>query len=191
MRMDAKKALILDSAKKSFALFGYKATTMDHIAKIAAVGKATIYSFFTNKEDLLREIVQGIIAEMRKAADEAIGKGTTSSERIHEALYAILIFRKEHELLIQLSHEAQQFGNPITAEVLGSIETEVVNYISEHIERGIAAGTMKACDPKLTAFLILKLYVALVFDWERQNEPLSNERVLELLQLYFGNFLQV
>lgn len=43
---------ILEAATKSFSLFGYKATTMDQVAKLANVGKGTIYTFFANKEEL-------------------------------------------------------------------------------------------------------------------------------------------
>ncbi|MBP1967736.1 TetR/AcrR family transcriptional regulator [Paenibacillus aceris] len=187
--MDAKKKLIMESAKKSFSLFGYKGTTMDQIAKIAGVGKATIYTFFANKEVLLHEIIQSLIAEMKAGAEKALTEGTTPFEKIHSALYEILVFRKEHELLIQLSHEVQQFGSPVTIEAMSSIESEVVQFIAEHIERAIHNGTMKNCEPKITAFVLFKLYVALVFDWEKQNEPLTDEKILKLLQMYFGNFL--
>ncbi|MFD0693980.1 TetR/AcrR family transcriptional regulator [Paenibacillus sp. GCM10027628] len=187
--MDQKKLMIMESAKKSFALFGYKGTTMDQIAKIAGVGKATIYTFFANKEDLLHEIVQSLVAEMKAVAEKAIMEGSTSFEKIHGAIYGILVFRKEHEMLIQLAHEVQQYGSQVAHEAMSSIETGVVEFISQHIERAIHNGTMKSCDPKITAFIMFKLYVALVFDWEKQNAPLTNERISELLQLYFGNFL--
>ncbi|TXK79607.1 TetR/AcrR family transcriptional regulator [Paenibacillus sp. N3.4] len=188
--MDAKKRMIMESAKKSFALFGYKGTTMDQIAKIAGVGKATIYTFFANKEELLHDIVQSLVVEMKAVAEKALLEGTTTFEKIHGAIYGILVFRREHELLIQLAHEVQQFGSPVTHEAMASIETEVVHFMSLHIEKAIHNGTMKSCDPKLTAFIIFKLYVALVFDWEKQNPPLTDERISELLQLYFGNLLQ-
>lgn len=189
--MDAKKLLIMESAKKSFSLFGYKGTTMDQIAKIAGVGKATIYTFFANKEELLHEIVQSLIAEMKAVADKAIAEGATPFEKIHSAIYGVLVFRKEHELLIQLAHEVQQFGSPVTIEAMASIETEVIQFMSEHMERAIHNGTMKNCDPKMTAFILFKLYVALVFDWEKQkqNTPLTDERIMSTLQLYFDNFL--
>lgn len=47
---------ILEAAARSFTLFGYKATTMEQVAKIANVGKGTIYTFFANKEILFQEI---------------------------------------------------------------------------------------------------------------------------------------
>ncbi|MDD9272262.1 TetR/AcrR family transcriptional regulator [Paenibacillus sp. GCM10023248] len=187
--MDAKKQLIMEAAKKSFSLFGYKGTTMDQIAKIAGVGKATIYTFFENKEVLLNDIIQSLIAEMKDVAGKALAEGETPIAKIHSALYEILVFRKEHELLIQLAHEVQQFGSPVTIEAMASIEKEVVQFIAEHIQKAIHNGTMKACEPKMTAFILFKLYVALVFDWEKQNEPLTDEKILSLLQIYFGNFL--
>ena len=57
---------ILEAASKSFSLFGYKATTMDQVAKIANVGKGTIYTFFANKEILFQEIVVKMISEMKQ-----------------------------------------------------------------------------------------------------------------------------
>lgn len=44
--MSDKKQQIIDAATQSFSLFGYKATTMDQVAKMANVGKGTIYTLF-------------------------------------------------------------------------------------------------------------------------------------------------
>ena len=52
-----RRGMIIEAATKSFSLFGYKATTMDQVAKLANVGKGTIYTFFKNKEELFNEIV--------------------------------------------------------------------------------------------------------------------------------------
>ncbi|MEH7109635.1 TetR/AcrR family transcriptional regulator, partial [Bacillus sp. JJ1764] len=39
-----RRRMIVEAATKSFSLFGYKATTMDQFAKLANVGKGTIYT---------------------------------------------------------------------------------------------------------------------------------------------------
>lgn len=44
---------VIEAAEKSFALFGYKATTMDQVAKIANVGKGTIYTFLRIRKSSL------------------------------------------------------------------------------------------------------------------------------------------
>ncbi|WP_141336039.1 TetR/AcrR family transcriptional regulator [Paenibacillus sp. tmac-D7] len=187
--MDPKKTAILNAAKKSFSLFGYKGTTMGHIAKIAGVGKGTLYLYVTSKEELLNEIVSVLVEDMKRTAEEAIGQGATVFEKIHGAIYAALMFRKEQELLIKLAHEVNEFGSQVTENALDQIENQMVDYISQLIERAVSTGGMKPCDPKITAFIVYKLYLALVYDWERQHPPLTDERILELLQTYLMNGL--
>src|SRR5690625_5496373 len=40
-----RKAEIIKAATESFSLYGYKNTTMDQVARLANVGKGTIYTF--------------------------------------------------------------------------------------------------------------------------------------------------
>ena len=64
-KVDERKKIIMEAAKKSFALFGYKGTTVDQIAKIAGIGKGSVYISFNNKEEILREIIVSLIEEMK------------------------------------------------------------------------------------------------------------------------------
>ncbi|MCK4357400.1 MAG: helix-turn-helix transcriptional regulator, partial [Candidatus Cloacimonetes bacterium] len=45
-----KKEQILKVAGNIFAKFGLKKTTMDEIAKLARMGKSTLYYYFKSKE---------------------------------------------------------------------------------------------------------------------------------------------
>ncbi|MEC0247362.1 TetR/AcrR family transcriptional regulator [Paenibacillus chitinolyticus] len=182
--MDQRRDNILDAAKKSFALFGYKGTTVDQIAKIASVGKGTLYLYFETKEDLLNEIVKSLIAEMRKLADASISKGGTIMEKLHSATYSILVYRKEHELLLKLSQEVAQFGTPAAQHALREIEEGVIGYIKQHLEIAVANGSIKPCDPEITAFVLVRMYLVLLVDWERKHPPLTNEQISDLIQLY-------
>ena len=71
MAIDRKRSII-EVRTKSFSAFGYKATTMDQVAKLANVGKGTIYTFFKNKEELFGEIISNLITEMKQVAESAI-----------------------------------------------------------------------------------------------------------------------
>ncbi|MFP3472982.1 TetR/AcrR family transcriptional regulator, partial [Micrococcus sp. SIMBA_144] len=75
---------------------------MDQVAKLANVGKGTIYTFFKNKEELFDEIVSSLIKEMTHEAAEVIDPDATFSENVHAALFRLLEFRKEHKLTIKL-----------------------------------------------------------------------------------------
>ena len=179
-----RRQMILDGATKAFTQFGYKATTMDLVAKLANVGKGTIYTFFKNKEELFDEIFTSLLMEMKKIADEAIDEKNSFSENLHLALFAILEFRKNHQLTIKIFQENAELGTTAVKEMIEKMEKMIIRYIKTKVKEAVEKGDIKPCDPELTAFLMVKLYIALIFDWEKRYEPLTKEEVAESLELY-------
>ncbi|CAM5267125.1 TetR/AcrR family transcriptional regulator [Bacillus safensis] len=179
-----RRQMILDGATKAFTQFGYKATTMDLVAKLANVGKGTIYTFFKNKEELFDEIFTSLLMEMRKIADEAMDEEKSFSENLHLALFAILEFRKNHQLTIKIFQESAELGTSAVKEMIEKMEQMIIRYIKTKVKEAIDKGDIKPCDPELTAFVMVKLYIALIFDWEKRYEPLTKEEVAESLELY-------
>ncbi|MBY0121112.1 TetR/AcrR family transcriptional regulator [Bacillus sp. S/N-304-OC-R1] len=179
-----RKLQIIEAATKSFSLFGYKATTMDQVAKIANVGKGTIYTFFKNKEELFDEIINSLINEMRLAADEAIDPSLSFHENVHRGLYKILEFRLKHQLTIKLFQEEKEMGTPAVIEVMTKLEEAIITYLKDKIQMAIEKGEIQPCDPELTAFIMLKLYVSLIFDWEKRHKPLEKEEIATIFERY-------
>lgn len=190
MSVDRKK-LILEAATKSFSLFGYKATTMDQVAKIANVGKGTIYTFYKNKEELFKEIVQRMIEEMKYEAEQSLDDQLSFFENLHRAVYRILEFRQEHQLSLKLLQEEREIGTPAVQEMVNEMEEAIVSYIKEKLKIAIDKGYIQPCDPEITAFLMLKMYFALIFDWERNHAPLEKEEIAELFKIYLFKGLSV
>lgn len=184
-----RKQLIIDAATKSFSSFGYKATTMDQVARLANVGKGTIYTFYKNKEELFHEIVSSLIKEMKAAAEEVIDDSQPFFINADRVLYTLLEFRTEHQLMIKLLQEEKEMGTPAVAEVVQRLEDAIVNYMKGIINSAIESGEIKECDPELTAFVILKLYVALIFDWEKTRKPLEKKEISQFFRLYLMNGL--
>ncbi|MBE1555783.1 TetR/AcrR family transcriptional regulator [Sporosarcina limicola] len=173
---------ILEAAAKSFSLFGYKATTMDQVAKIANVGKGTIYTFFANKEELFNAVVVKMINEMRTEADAAAVEGASFEKNAHARLMQMLKFRETHQLYAKLVDEEREIRTPAVSEVLEAIEKEIVSYIREKIEKAIRKGELKQCDTELIAYLLFKAYLALVVDWGKTHDAeLTEKRIVELL----------
>lgn len=179
-----RKRLIVDAAAKSFALFGYKGTTMDQVAKIANVGKGTIYTFFSNKEELFQEIMNRLIGEMKRVAEEVVDPSRKFFDNLNLVLDQLLDFREEHELAIKLSQEVKEIGTQMAQDGIYQIEKAVVGYIQQQVQAAIDKGEIKPCDPEMTAFVMLKLYMALTADWKKSHQPLDKTRVAELLRFY-------
>lgn len=175
---------IVDAAAKSFALFGYKATTMDQVAKIANVGKGTIYTFFANKEELFHEIMKKLIIEMKQVAEKVLDPNRRFFENLNAVLEQLLEFREEHELALKLSHEVREIGTPMAVEGMQQIEKAVVGYIQHQVQLAIDKGEIKPCNPEMTAFVMLRLYMALTVEWKKTHEPLDKKQVAEQLRFY-------
>jgi hypothetical protein len=43
---------------------------------------------------------------------------------------------------------------------------------------------IKPCDPQMTAFVMLKLYMALAVDWKNMYGPISKQQLSEKLRFY-------
>ncbi|GLC89861.1 TetR/AcrR family transcriptional regulator [Lysinibacillus piscis] len=174
---------ILEAAAKSFTLFGYKATTMEQVAKIANVGKGTIYTFFANKEILFQEIVMSLVNEMKIEADAVLDASASFMDNAHQALMKLLQFREKHLLFAKLIEEEKELRTPAVKQVLAQIETEIISYIAELIQRRIDTGEIKNCDGQLVSYLLFKAYLAFVVDWyESHGEVIEEERILNLFQ---------
>ncbi|MEW8985710.1 MAG: TetR/AcrR family transcriptional regulator, partial [Bacillus sp. (in: firmicutes)] len=60
----------------------------------------------------------------------------------------------------------------------------ILSFIKEKVIQAIQKGEIKECDPEITAFIMMKLYIALIFDWEKKNEPLEKEEISDLFEFY-------
>ncbi|BDH60334.1 TetR family transcriptional regulator [Lysinibacillus sp. PLM2] len=180
-----RRQLILEAATKSFSLFGYKATTMDQVSKLANVGKGTIYTFFKNKEELFDEIISSLIKDMKAVAEQAIKHDSTIDENVNRVLFKLLEFRKSHQLTIKLFQEEREIGTQAVVDVVQRVEQAIINYMKGIIQEAIDRGEIKPCNPEITAFVMLKMYVSLIFDWEQHHTPLAKEEISKLFRLYF------
>lgn len=181
---------VLEAAAKSFALFGYKATTMDQVAKIANVGKGTIYTFFTNKEELFDEILHAVILEMKRIVENTLRDDRSFFDNLYSVLDALLEFRDEHSLFIKLSQEYREFGTPKANYGLTKVENVIVGYIQGVVENAIRNGEIKPCDPQVVSFVMLKLYTVLTADFNNLREPLQKEQIKEYMLLFLEEGLK-
>lgn len=180
--MDRKQEIIR-AATSCFTMFGYKATTMEQVAKIANVGKGTIYTFFNNKEELFNDIVLTLIREMKVEADAVLDPTLSLMDNAQRAMMKMLQFREQHLLFAKLVEEEKALHTPAVKQMIVAIEEEIVSYVASRIEAGVGKGEVRECDAQMVAYLLLKSYLAFVVDWqESHDEPLPEERIWQLFK---------
>lgn len=69
---EKRKKEIALATLESFAKKGYEATSMSQIAKIAGIGKGTIYEYFESKEEVILYAIEAWIESMEEKAEKQI-----------------------------------------------------------------------------------------------------------------------
>ena len=87
---------ILDAARARFAGQGVTGTTVEHIAKAAHVAKGTVYLYYGSKDEILRQLLEEDLDELRTSALAAIHESGSIEGRLCGYIAAILAFFDKH-----------------------------------------------------------------------------------------------
>jgi len=133
------KKLILEKTRELFLTIGFKSVTMDHIANEMGISKKTIYNFFENKTELVKEITSYMfnsitkgITEIKKTSDNPI------SEIYDINLFLIKYLKKESvSPLYQLEKYYPLIHKEINKKQFDFITTSTTGSLKNGIKLGL------------------------------------------------------
>lgn len=90
MQETEKRKLILDASLIRFSQYGLRKTSMQDIAENAGISRASIYSYFKNKDEIFRCVSIDVHEEAFRKASNLLGDTTQGDlrSRLATALYA-------------------------------------------------------------------------------------------------------
>ena len=101
---EEKRRSIALSSRELLLEHGIKNITISKIAQCAGVGKGTIYEYFTNKEDIVFEIISVFIAEHEKELYALIDEDISTKEKIRRSL-SMLYISDDYEKQLSIYRE--------------------------------------------------------------------------------------
>lgn len=170
-----KKDDVIKSAKNLFTTYGYKKVSMDEIAQNAGVTKKTIYTYFKDKDELFKYFVLEEIKNMKSIIEKIEEKKQPYFKTIHQTIYELIKYRKENEFLNRIFKDAELQNSIKAKECTKMYDDEILKYIKDKIDIAIKENKIKKCDSEIAAFVVYKIYVALMYDWSIQNKELDEK----------------
>ena len=164
---------IIQEAKKLLLKFGFRKTTMEDIAKAARIAKATLYHYFTSKEDIFREIIHREGNTLRKKLQEAVARGRTPREKLENYARTRLHFLRELVPYYKLLTEKYYSHIPFVEKERKDFDSFELNTLEVILREGVEKGEFEIPDPRLYAFLILQVMKGLEY-------PLATGKALNL-----------
>ncbi|HIT89816.1 MAG TPA: TetR/AcrR family transcriptional regulator, partial [Candidatus Merdenecus merdavium] len=179
-------------AREMFTNFGYKKVSMNDLALQSKVTKKTIYTYFKDKDTLFEFFIKEQIEKMKDIIESVEERNLTFFDSVHEGLYELLTYRQQQKFLNTISKEANLY--PQVSPVIKfqkMIDDSILNYIREKLTKAIEAGDIKSVDVELTTFIIYKIYIAIMLEWDSENHPVEvrklTDEVSEILKNGFIN----
>lgn len=159
LKKEEKKKVILDAAEKIIAEKGFRAMTMDQVAKEADVAKGTLYLYFKNKSSLCAAVDTRINKEMNDVIKEKMDLCQTGSEKVVSSGTAVIEFSLKNPQKWNAGTELYQmkFEDPNDPNVLEFLHevNNMIQMLAEAYRQGIDEGTIrKDLDPIPTAIYV-------------------------------------
>ena len=127
---------------------------------------------------------------MEKIVEKVEAKPQDFFETVNEAIYEILQYRKHQDFLNIIAREAEWLKNPIIIKNLQLIDEQIQNYIREKLQKAKEKGYISFQDLDITAFLVYKMYIALIFEWDDKSKKLDEKMVADSISEIIKNGLK-
>ena len=185
-----KEEQILNAAKKLFTNYGFKKVSMDEIASEAGVTKKTVYTYFSSKEEILKYCIKEELQNMRKIIENVESKKLDFMETVHQVIYNLLKYKKNCKFLKMLFKESEILKNEQLKDNLKIVDKEIQNYIRKQLELAIQNDKIEVQNIDITTFLIYKMYIALMIDWNEDYKKLDEKEIADNILHFLVNGLK-
>jgi AcrR family transcriptional regulator len=125
---NARYRRVIRAAEELFKKVGFRAVTMELVAREANVAKATLYSYFKNKDDLYMAVCARMARILRGSVEQALMKGDTAlDERLADAVVAK--HRPVFTLVRASPHAAEllSFTHSMAGEIFANLDLEMLD----------------------------------------------------------------
>src|SRR6267143_7230775 len=182
---------IIKAALEVFGECGLANARLQDIAERAGVSKGTIYLYFTDKEELFREMVRQTAVAAIERAEQVVSLGTPTEQLVtfmrgYWAFVRSPVFSTIYRLVLGELHQFPDLAKCYAHEVVA----RGLKLLSGIIRKGVETGDFREIDPMIAARMLVALTIMnAIWRDEHTGVPLlchkKDEEVFqELAQFY-------
>jgi AcrR family transcriptional regulator len=181
-RRDAMERRVLEAAEQLVREgMSFTELSVERLAAEVGISRSTFYVHFEDKSDLVRRLTRTVLAEL-----EAVSRSWWSTAedadpgRLRDALSAIIdVYRRRGAAFTTVVETAAY--DPAVAEDLRTLMSGIIDATREAIERGQAAGVMRAVEPAETAAVLTWMVERAGYQLVRGADPANDPKIVAVL----------
>jgi len=140
----------LPAAAEVFAASGIEDARIEDVAAATGIPKATLYYYFSGKEEMLAWLLDEILASITREVDEAVAAEGTAAERLRAVIRAQFTTLAEHPATCRiLLSETSRAGR--LPEIAAAIREAFHDPVERLLAAGAADGSLRPVDVETAA----------------------------------------
>lgn len=176
-QFNLKRLALLREAARAFSARGYHDTSLDDVARTLGVTKPALYYYVKNKQEILfacHRLAQEL-GDQALAFAEGAGRNGRETVVLLGRRYIELITSELGSFAVLSEYDAL---DPENRAVIARRRDAFDRRFRELIAAGIADGSIREVDPKLTVFFFMGT-INWMTRWFRPDGPIPGERIAE------------
>ena len=190
-RRKAARAQILRAAADLFRERGYQASTVDHIAARLGMSKASLYTHFRAKEEMLAAISRETIEAFTRDLSLVLGSRLSPEDKLRRVVrqHVQFVIANRSFLTVFFGEEANL--PPRFARALAAQKDRYDKGVERIVQDGVQGGAFRDVPPRLVVFAVLGM-VNWVHKWYNPRGRWGAEEIsAAFLSLIGGGLLHV
>lgn len=147
------KEKIINKASELFITLGFKSVTMDDIANEMGISKKTIYTHFSNKTDLVKDVTSQLMCNISEGIDQICAQHNNPIEELYEIKKFVLVKLKNEKSSPQ--YQLQKYYPQVYASLHKKQYDTMRECTVSNLTRGIEQGLYR---DNISVDLISRLY---------------------------------
>lgn len=171
-----RRSAILNAAKRLISKHGVEGTTMNQLANATELNKATLYLYFSDKDDLIDAVVYEGLVILEKKYEEVDRGAFSGLENVLNLARISFAFYQEYPVYFYtMNHQerrsvSERLGTPI-AEKGNEAASRVFETVADEVRRGMEDGSIRN-EIDINAFLVLfyaQIYGVMHFMYSKED----------------------
>lgn len=183
-RLHAQRRKVLNSAARAFARLGFRATTMDDIAREVRATRGLVYYHFRSKAEIFYELHMAALDELIDGFHRSVDRVRGPAQKLERAIQAHVDFTCRRLTLAGVTsrmmeiHNARDFPRRYREAIVAKRD-EYERLFKELIQEGVAQGVFRTTDVSVAEKTVLGALNWMVF-WYRPRGRLSAAQLTRL-----------
>ena len=150
---------ILDTATRLFMQLGYRAVSINDIAKAAAITKPTLYYYFPDKEELFAQMGLRRLAELSAAMETALVGKVGSAARL-VALAGVLLDAGNGDMRLMRHEMHEHLGPEHQRRLAIAFQQHLFEPVRQVMQQGLELAELKDYSAEELAWMFLAMMEA-------------------------------